>query len=87
MLWKGLFGEGIWSQVLKGKYLNRLLIIDWLKGQARKPTKRGFKVWKALMASFSTLFNWLAWKVGDEKHIVLSKDPFYRRCPCLQVIL
>lgn len=33
-------------------------------------------VWKALMTSYPHIFNWLAWKVGDGRQVILGKDPF-----------
>lgn len=51
-------------------------MVDWLRKQVGKSIKRGFIVGKALMDSFPTLFNSLAWNVGDGKQIVLRKYPF-----------
>ena len=59
-LWRGLFGEGFWSQVIRDKYLKNMYVVVWLRKAVVKSVSRGSIVWKALMDSFPFLFNWFA---------------------------
>lgn len=43
---RSLFGEVIWSQITKEKYLRNILVVDWIRGHAFKPTKGSSIIWE-----------------------------------------
>lgn len=73
---RGLFSVGHWTQVIKEKYLKISLMVEWLRGVTKNPINRGSIVWMALIDSFTFIFNYISYKVWDDKHMILGKDPF-----------
>jgi hypothetical protein len=73
--WRGIFGNSLWSQILKGKYIKGVDLISWIrKGNFKYPIASNF--WKNFMSSFHIIKQWLAWQIGNEKQVILGKDPF-----------
>jgi len=77
-LWGVLINDGLWSLVIKGKYLKNKLLIDWIHRMVVKhyvSHTSSSMVWKGLMASFPWIFRWIMWKAGNGFHIVWERIP------------
>ena len=48
ILWKGLFGQGIWSEVLRDKYLRKILVVDWFHCE-KKQVLNASNIWRGLL--------------------------------------
>ena len=53
--WRGLFGEGLWSEILKTKYLKRTSLVDWIRN-SNKMVKMGLCDGKV---SFTIILGWV----------------------------
>jgi hypothetical protein len=73
--WRGLFGNNIWSQILKRKYLKGIDLTSWIHRGIHKSTM-GSTIWKHFLCSLPLIKQWLAWQIGSGNQVVIGKDPF-----------
>jgi hypothetical protein len=73
--WRGLFGEGLWTSVLKKKYLKGIDLTSWIRKNESKFSVASI-IWKNFMNSLPLIKIWLAWSVGSGKQVILGLDPF-----------
>jgi len=73
--WRGLFGNNIWSQILKSKYLKGIDLTSWIRGGIHKSTMAS-TIWKHFLCSLPLIKQWLAWHIGSGNQVVIGKDPF-----------
>jgi len=74
ILWRSLFGNGLWHEVIIKKYLKRLFVNDWLR-KGNSSVKGMLNCWKAFYDSLSIVIDWLAWKPRTRKDIRVGLDP------------
>jgi hypothetical protein len=73
--WRGIFGNSLWSQILKGKYLKGVDLTSWIrKGNFKFPNAS--IIWKKIMCSFHVIKQWLASQIGSDNQAIIGKDPF-----------
>ena len=73
--WRGLFGNNIWSQILKRKYLKGIDPTSWIHRGIHKSTM-GSTIWKHFLCSLPIINQWLAWQIQSGNQVVIGKDPF-----------
>jgi hypothetical protein len=71
--WRLLSTPGLWSSVIKAKYLHQLPVHLWYRFAEAQPTY-GSHLWKKLSASLPIILNWLAWDPGDGRLIEVGRD-------------
>ena len=74
-LWRGLFGIGLWSSILKEIYLKNILVTDWIRLHP-KSLKGVSNIWHALVKSFFVIGDWCTWKVGNGEKIWIGANPW-----------
>jgi hypothetical protein len=73
--WRGLFGGGLWSIVLRKKYLKGIDVPSWIKrNNFNFPTAS--IIWRNLMTALPIILRWIAWTVGSGNQISLGLDAF-----------
>ena len=60
---------------MKGKYLGNRPMINWIRKVKNKGSIAS-NIWIGLIASFPSMGNWLAWKIGNGNQVKLDEDPF-----------
>jgi ribonuclease HI len=73
--WRGLFGDGLWSKVLRKKYLKGIDVPSWIKRNDFKHSVASV-IWRNLMTTMPIILRWTAWTVGCGKQISLGMDAF-----------
>ena len=73
-LWRALFKPGLWSEVIKSKYIKQSSVTNWIR-KYKKITKGISNVWNYLIHSLPAIFDWLAWKPRNGEHIRVGEDP------------
>jgi hypothetical protein len=74
-VWRLITVDGLWSQVMKQKYIELDFMEDWI----RSPTKshqNALIVWKVVILAFPLVGRWLIWKVGRGNKVRLGEDPW-----------
>jgi hypothetical protein len=74
IMWRSLFGNGLWYEVINKKHLKIIYVIDWLR-KGKTIVKGMSNCWKALYDSLTIVTDWLAWKPGTGKDIRVGLDP------------
>jgi hypothetical protein len=74
--WRGLFVDGLWSLVLRKKYLKGIDVSSWIKRNYFKYFVASV-IWRNLMLVMPIILRWTAWTVGCEKQISLGLDAFF----------
>ena len=73
-LWTGIFFLGMWSKVIKVKYLKNRSVLKWLK--SNKVYSKGISsCWNNLLRAFLVLKDRLAWSLGNGQSIKIGEDP------------
>lgn len=75
-LWRGLFSKGMWSDVLKTKYLKQENVYEWIRNE-NKRSKGNSNSWNYLLNSFLVVKDWLAWKPMNGHNIRIGLDPMF----------
>jgi hypothetical protein len=73
-MWRSLFGNGLWHEVIIKKYLKILSMNDFLR-KWNSNVKGMSNFWKALYDYFSIVIDWLDWNPGTRKDIRIGLDP------------
>ena len=47
---KGLFGQGLWTEVLRAKYLRKIHVVDWFHYE-KKQVLNASNIWRGLPES------------------------------------
>lgn len=72
-LWRGLTGRGIWSLIIRGKYMAYKDIEDWIKyGDIITPSSS--YIWWCMMRIRHWLFTGLYWEVGNGNRTIVGLD-------------
>lgn len=71
-LWRGIFGEGFLSQVLRDTYLIKLLAVDWLRKVVVKLVIWRSIVRRALMDSFHFSIQMIGFDNWEQKISVIE---------------
>ena len=66
--WMDLNGEGIWTHIIKYKYLKNWPMGDWLRHQDFIVQGNSY-IWNGSIRSLAWIARNLGWKVGDGKII------------------
>jgi len=74
-MWRVFFHQGLWSLIMRKKYLKGLDVVTWLKKHTLV-FKIASLVWRNLMTTLPIIKRWLTWKVGSGQRILLGMDPF-----------
>jgi hypothetical protein len=69
-----LMSQGLWHEVVVKKYLRKKSIVDWFR-EGRKNWVGISNIWRTLTSSLSIITEWLAWKPGNGKDIMIGVDP------------
>ena len=69
-----LKGKGIWLNFIRRKYINLLLVLQWIC-LPNKSYKNVLVVWKEVINYFPFISDWLVWKVGIGENFLLGFDP------------
>ena len=72
-----LNGVGLWSQIIKHKYLKNLLADVWLRHHTFK-VQGTSHMWNGFIRAMSWITRCLGWKNGNGKNIKLGIDPIAR---------
>jgi hypothetical protein len=67
--------SSLWMQVFTQKYIIPDSVEDWI----RSPNKSSHHcsiIWKAMISSFSVVWDSLAWRVGKGNHLRIGADPW-----------
>jgi hypothetical protein len=72
-LWRILMAPGIWSKVIKDKYITHQSVHDWLRSTTDL-SSRGSQTWKHLLKSLPILLHWIAWLPGSGSSIEIGRD-------------
>ena len=73
-LWRVLFKLGLWSEVIRRKYLKYRSVTQWIKGM--NTTQKGISnIWNYMINSFHVLNDWMVWKPGNGHQIKVGEDP------------
>ena len=75
--WLVLNGVGLWSQIIKHKYLKNLPVDVWLKPHTFK-VQGTSHMWNGFMRAMSWITRCLGWKTGNGKNIKVGIDPITR---------
>jgi hypothetical protein len=73
--WRGLFGNSLWSRILKQKYLKGVDLNSWLHKDDCNFLVASI-IWIFFMSSMHIIKRWLAWKIGYGKKVIIEKGPF-----------
>ena len=57
--WRGLFGKGLWSEILKAKYIKKYSIEEWIR-DSRKSVCNGSIYWIGFIQHYPWLGRWLS---------------------------
>jgi hypothetical protein len=72
-LWRVLFKEGIWQQVIKDKYLPYFSVATWLRSTSPLQPAAS-QIWKNLLKSLPLITRWISWKPGNGSSILIGLD-------------
>jgi len=74
-LWRVLFHQGIWSRLMRKKYMKGVKVTKWLRKEME-----GYSIasllWRNLITASPIIKGWLAWEVGSGNQIHVGMDPF-----------
>jgi hypothetical protein len=71
--WRLLTTPGLWSSVIRAKYLHQLPVHLWFRFAEAQP-KSGSHLWKKLSATLPIILKWLSWDPGDGRLIEVGRD-------------
>jgi hypothetical protein len=72
-LWRILTKPGLWSRVIKAKYLHQLPVHIWIRFAPERPTS-GSQSWKHLSSTLPIILQWISWKPGNGCLIQVGRD-------------
>lgn len=75
ILWRGLFGQGLWKDILHTKYLKIIPIVQWIRSNNREVSCAS-NFWLCFMKVYLCLGVGLSWQVGNGKMVHLGVDSF-----------
>ena len=68
-------GEGLWSKVLKGKYIKCCSLTQWIQNPHKTFTNSSI-IWTGLIRSYpKVLGQWLSWKIGRGIQVFVEINP------------
>ena len=74
-LWRVLFHQGVWSRLMRKKYMKGVKVTKWLRKEME-----GYSIasllWRNLITASPIIKGWLAWEVGSGNQIHVGMDPF-----------
>lgn len=74
-LWRGVFEDGPWSDIIRGKYLRRRSLAHWLR-RKQLGSPRGSPIWQSLRKIGMFFLENLSWHFQSGKNILIGKDCF-----------
>ena len=72
-LWRVLFSNNLWSDVVKRKYIKIVFIHQWLRDSPYVPTNASI-IWKGLFKSLQIIRGGLSWIIGRGVHMYNGID-------------
>ena len=73
-LWSGLFGFGMWQEIIKWICLRFRLLDSWLREDQRGKQNIS-NIWCNCLSSKDIVTKWISWSPGDGSNIRLGEDP------------
>ena len=73
-LWLVLNGDGLWSKIIKHKYLKNLPVDVWICQQSFTVQGTSY-MWNGFIRAISWITRCLGWKTGNGKSIKIGIDP------------
>ena len=74
-MWRCIFDKGLWSFVMKTKYLRRIFVNSWFI-LSEIDQKFVSIIWNNFLKVFHRLKMGIHWDIGDGKNVYIGVDPF-----------
>ena len=76
-LWMLIKCTGLWQQDIKLKYIGTFICRRLDEREIfNKPIANASIMWTALVLAFHLVVNWLAWKIGNGRSVVVGANPW-----------
>lgn len=72
-LWQALFNNGLWSQIIGGKYFGGQPVHCWIR-RFDSSFVHGSMVWRILFKAFHIMERRLVWKLSNGKYVRGGRD-------------
>lgn len=83
-LWRGIFGDGPWSVMVKQKYMKGKSLEYWFRTGAIG-TKQGFSIWLNLRKVKKYFLKNLKWRIFSGNNILIGLDPIACCWGCISI--
>lgn len=83
-LWRGIFENGPWSNIVRNKYLRRKDLAFWLR-KGKLGFSKGSPVWLSIRKIGNFLLGNLSWHFQSGKNILIGKDHFMSGAEAIEV--
>ena len=75
IIWRCLKGEGLWSMVIKAKYIEFCMVTQWFQ-KPNKYVSKASIILRKLRKDFSILSKTILWRIGTGTKMMLGIGPF-----------